>query len=375
MKIAAICALPLTNPGMLSVDTALGDVLRRHGIRAQVDYFCGLEGHVSDGGSSRFSARTYKALEAVDQLEAYDRIIIWGDFLQSRQYLKDIAAIRFERIERESQSEADAYARALFLLDQLPDSQMSKVICFGGSIYLNGPSDDWNGDYRRAVSRLYRSARLVLVRDPISAAFAQQYGAEGQVLGVDPSFLLEPHPQALPATRRVVGYSFGRAIRRERLKRFFYARRFVALCRRHAGLEHELHLDWLAGDEERPLAYLESKIDQLRQCLFVVTDTYHCAINAWREGVPAICLGYGSEHASDTLSEKKIELLYSMLNARQFYVFVERIGWRWGHSRARSAVAAALDVGTVESVKRNIDSAGRRAEEALVGALTGATGP
>src|SRR5690606_36211726 len=114
-------------------------------------------------------------------------------------------------------------------------------------------------------------------------------------------------------------------------------------CQRKAKLSKAVDLEWLERDPVQPTASLEAKLRQIRRCAFVITDTYHCAINAWREGVPAICIGYGTEEPKDPLSEKKKELLYSTFNARQFYVFAENLTAGTAFGEARRIVSLLSD--------------------------------
>ena len=368
MKIAAICALPKLNPGMLSVDAALSAVLERNGIEADVQYFSLRPAHVSEAGSSRFQARTYAALSDSSVFEDFDTVLIWGDFLHASAFHDDMV-LHLKR------SAPDLTARELkdhiyrnLLLEGAPESILRKTICFGGSIYINDARDDWDERYRAAVSRLYSTARLVLKRDPLSAAFAQQYGAPGSALGVDAAFLLDRMEDRAPGDTGIVGYSFGRGVGASRLATL-QARWFVHLCRRKAKLAKAVDLKWLERDPVQPMASLEAKLHQIKRCAFVVTDTYHCAINAWREGVPAICIGYGTEDPTDPLSEKKKELLYSMLNARQFYVFAERLMAGKAGREAGRVVSLLNEGSTAAAVKRNIDVASIRSEGLLADAL------
>lgn len=368
MNLAAICALPKLNPGMLSVDAALAAVLERNDIRANVHYFSLRPGHVSNAGSSRFGARTYAALADSPDFEAFDAILIWGDFLHAAAFHDDMVRhVQRAAPELAAPHIKDRIYRNL-LLEGASEATLRKTICYGGSIYLNDARDDWDERYRSAVGRLYSTARLVLKRDPLSAAFAQQYGAPGPALAVDAAFLLDRMDDAGKEHPGMVGYSFGRGVGASRLATL-QARWFVHLCQRQARLPKAVDLKWLERDPDRPMASLEAKLEQIRRCAFVVTDTYHCAINAWREGVPAVCIGYGTEAPKDPLSEKKKELLYSMLNARQFYVFAENLTASAAFGEARRIVSLLGDGSLAAAVRKNIAVATARSERLLVDAL------
>ena len=55
----------------------------------------------------------------------------------------------------------------------------------------------------------------------------------------------------------------------------------------------------------------------------VVTDTYHLAINAWRAGTPAVCIGTPQPGAGSwplTLTDLKKHVLYLMYDASDLYI-------------------------------------------------------
>jgi len=115
---------------------------------------------------------------------------------------------------------------------------------------------------------------------------------------------------------------------------------------------------------------LEQKIDLVKSCQLVITDTYHCAITAWREGVPCLCIGRGAETAVNTQSEKKKELLYAMFNATPFYIFLENLGGFKAREQAKAAISAARDEWVTTSVQENVLRATGAAEEQLLAAFS-----
>lgn len=109
-----------------------------------------------------------------------------------------------------------------------------------------------------------------------------------------------------------------------------------------AGLKSEVvNIDWNKKQNSDKLTKLANKIDAIRGCEVVVTDTYHCAINSWREGVPTICIGMGAEHARLAIGDKKKELMYLSFNMADLYVFSERLMYLSG---VESSVETTLDV-------------------------------
>jgi hypothetical protein len=366
MRIAAICAFPTDhNPGMLSVDVALDHLLVRHGVDAEVQMFNFVGPVEVAAGGSNLPAISHRKLSDPRELEAYDVILYWGDFLHSWRYLHhDVRVVSPE--ERRSAPGFRDEAMATLLLEGAPDSLLRKVICFGGSLYINRPEHDADARYNGAIKRLYSNARLALMRDPMSAALAQNYGAKGPTLGVDAAFLMSAGSK--PDLDGPVGYSFGR-VRWFRPIRF----RLRPFARRLAGAlgKDLVDIDWLNVDPKSPSSDLADRIEAIRRCSVVVTDTYHCAITAWREGIPAIVMGLGAEYRSSTLADKKKELMLGMFNAGAFYLYLENLrGLIGGGAQARQYARLVKDRAVVDAVRRNIRSATEQAELRLVEALT-----
>ncbi|HWA19059.1 MAG TPA: polysaccharide pyruvyl transferase family protein [Devosia sp.] len=367
MRIAAICAFPADhNPGMVSVDVALHHFLSRYGIEADVQMFNFVKAVEIPSAGANYPSISQRRLTDPRELEDYDIILYWGDFLHSWRYLNyDVRVVTPEE-QRSDPGFLDG-AMAALLLEGAPESVLRKVICFGGSLYINRPQHDANARYHSAIARLYSNARLTLMRDPISAALAQNYGAKGQTLGVDAAFLLSKGSK--PDLAGPVGYSFGRIrwFRPIRLRLQPFARRLAGVLGKDT-----TNIDWLNVDQEHPSRELADRIDLVRRCSVVVTDTYHCAITAWREGVPAICLGLGAEYRSSTLADKKKELMLGMFNAGAFYLYLEELrGLIGGGAQARRYADLVNDTSVVEAVGRNITLATERAERRLLEALTG----
>jgi hypothetical protein len=202
------------------------------------------------------------------------------------------------------------------------------------------------------------------MRDPVSAAMAAALSGYSRPIrsGVDCALLLEPlRPAdgARPRRRsRICGVFFGRSIRLRRSRRFAEA------------------LSDRMKAEIRPIAWFdpqipfEQKIEALAGCDFVVTDTYHLAVNAWREGVPAVCIGAGAERRVGTLTDKKKEVFYLGYGARPFYVFLESIRGDDALLAEAERVAGLLSGPTLaQAVIARMRDHARRVEQDLAASL------
>src|SRR5262245_7788661 len=129
MKIAAICAFPASNnPGMVSVDLGLLHFVARHRISGDVDLF-NISQAVEFPGSGRLPAVRHRLLRDQSELEGYDVILYWGDFLHTRRYMTHELGIMIEE-DRGKPEETFNRGLKLMLLEGAPESLLRKVICF-----------------------------------------------------------------------------------------------------------------------------------------------------------------------------------------------------------------------------------------------------
>jgi hypothetical protein len=351
------------NPGMVTVDLAAASVLKRIAPSATPSWYTlhlpNQFGPVHPYLNPRELPFAWQPLvEHFDEVCGHDVVLLWGDFLQARHYFVEDAAARLVlgSGRRMSATQAlDTLYRCLLFRDAAPEV-LSKIFIYGSSILFNRQTDYSADRYGEYVSRLLRHCGGVWARDPISAAKIQHLRQDytSMFLGTDAAFLLRDDDLASLSTTSWIGA----APFSDRVGLFVGARtraprtllRFV----QQVAQRLELHLEWLpwfpvhewlrAGNLRRwsnpvmatSVANRRRKIDRLMtrgigysagdllaaigQYRFIVTDTYHLCVNAWRAGRPAICFG-NSELASkpQTLADYKKRVLYEMYDASDFY--------------------------------------------------------
>lgn len=309
--LAVIFALPVGgNPGMLSVEAGFESFRRRHGLDCTVHAYSFEDDHTPRGASPRRSLE-----RGWRDVLAADAIVYWGDFQQARRFhLQDLLA----RAAKRGPAGADLIERILvhLMLQGAPDGVLEKTVLFGGSLLTDDASDACDPTYRAAALRLFSKARGVWMRDALSLSLAAALAGYRRPiqLGVDCAFLLEPGRamKAAAAPRRpLIGWSLHRSAAPRRSRRFI-----EALGERLGGEMRELR--WF-----RDPAPLEEKLADIAACDLLVTDIYHQAVNSWREGVPAVCIGAGAESRTGSLTDKKKEAFYAGCGARPYYVFLE----------------------------------------------------
>ena len=346
------------NYGMLSVDLAFGDFCRvalGHGVR--IEHFNVEEELVVDCGRSR--QLRYGLLHSPEeQFAEFQAVVIWGDFTTSQAYGDGVAKHLMSKHGIERTSALDVYYRNL-LLEQCSDSLLRRVFVVSSSILPNSEGA-LAPRYRDAVSRLYRLAGAIIPRDPMSAAMAQilRGNSVNVTCGVDAAFFLSSALPPYVGGRDGIGYSFGRtAGPKTSVYRRFAAMRFCQAVSRSTKLRLR-HIRWNSsgGDAEG----FHNTLDELRRCRLVITDTYHCAVNALREGVPVICIGDGSKHQTGTLGDKKKEYLFHGLMAQEMYVFADNLSiMRAGADAAGQYVADVLDEQYSSRILGNVHTAMR----------------
>ena len=417
MRIAVIAATNpgYMNPGMLTVDLAAAGVLRRavpHGVISWYalhppDQFGEIHSSVNP---SELPFNWLSLVEHFDDVCGHDVILLWGDFLQARHYLVQDAVDRLVQGSNNSLSAEralDVLYRCLLFADATP-AVLNKVIVFGSSILFNRQTDysrDRYGDY---LARLFWNCGALWAREPVSAAkmqhLRQDYASTS--LGTDSAFLLRDEDLASlsttswiddPPFEDRVGLFFGTRTRPPRALLGFL---------RDVTRQLDLQLEWLpwfpvhewmrsapASSWRNPvlaaaLAYGRRKIVRLMtrgthysagdllaavgRYRFIVTDTYHLCVNAWRAGTPAICFGSAEGTPKhQTLNDYKKRVLYEMYDASDFYFSTTSMRSSAGRRLAlEKVVSITEDRSLATAITGRIHVHARSVEQALAERLS-----
>lgn len=404
---------PWPNAGMASVDLALHDLCLRHELAVEVRFVQlysseerlpelpePIRKDFRQRGKLPFAYTSFR--NRLEELYASDVILYWGDFLQAFDYHSQVAAILLDLgLAPTSQGAAES-VRQHFLLTGAPQETLNRTLAFGGTLVFNRDRDYRHPDYGPALGRFVDASRRIWMRDVYSALRVRELGDAGLKtagrsfpLGVDASLLLrQDYVATLPGASATAsspspaaGVFFGRT-RREVSPLAAFAR---DLC---AALDTPAEwLSWL--DPRTPPALLGPTLEsfpgliepqshaprvgelltRLGQYRFVVTDTYHVCLNAWRCGVPAICLGdalptqksfdcsLGWSHAW----RDKRHVFYAMHDAMEYYVASEELADPdLAHRRLEHTIELLQDSASAASVTASIQRRRDTAEEELV---------
>ena len=315
MKIALICATPAgTNTGMISVDLAFDSIKEQLPDTVHVERFCGWK------SIKKSESLKYTELYNISQLENFDKIIYWGDFLHWINYGENDWVSRYMRKNLNcNETEAIDKWYQLCLLEHRPDLQ-KKTIIFGNTIYGLTSAQLLNNRYLTALTELYSNTQCALLRDMLSATMLLQLTLNSNIqFGCDCALLLNTSKY----TNNIVNnsskfflYSFARSGQRELLEQ-------LTLDLGNKFNITPIELNWL--HKGASVQTLTDKLNLIKQSEFVLTDIYHCSINSYREGTKVICIGNSAGTVTDTLSDKKKEIFHLQHFASTNYIFVENL--------------------------------------------------
>lgn len=312
MRIALVSAYPIGfNPGMLSVDLAWDEIFAANNSDAQHSYTRFNFQRAADFADA--NGELAVLLESSDQLNDFDRVVYWGDFLQWQSWYQNDLTSRNNNmgLGKTPEQVLDA-CFDVFLLENNPELQ-AKVVIFGSTLVGVTAQQLQDDRYRNALVSLISNARMVRFRDVYSTNFANLLVPTARAsLGCDAALLSSPQSLNFEVPEYAV-YSFGRSGRPND------SRELAVELGRQAGIP-VVDADWLGCSGPQSL---QQKLALVRGAKWVFTDVYHLSVTAIREGIPVALLGKGVERTERTISDKKKETLFTQYLLNDWYFFVE----------------------------------------------------
>lgn len=413
----AVIAAPNTgyvNPGMLTVDLAAAGVIRRAAPACQISWFTLHPPEQFDRihpyvDPSALPFVWLPLIEHFDDLCRHDAIVLWGDFLQARHYfIQDAVERLIQSDPRRSTEQALALLYRCLLFSDAPTDVLKRIVIFGSTILFNRQSDYAQDRYGEYMFRLFRHCAGVWQREPVSAAKIQHVRGDytSSCLGTDSAFLLREEDLSClatttwlenpPLTDRV-GVFIGVRTRAPRglagfLRRltgrlglqlewlpWFPVHEWLrAAVPWYAWLHPAIALDLLRSRRRidrlmvrGPRYTVGDVLNAIRSYRFVVTDTYHLCVNAWRVGTPALCLASPwAELKHQCLDDHKKRALYDMYDATDF--FLSTSAFRRPASRRRAlerAVHTLADRSIATSIAERIRTHADSVEQSFAASL------
>lgn len=344
-KIAVITApnVSYANPGMATVDLAFESVLNHLDSPVTANWYC-LHGpadrpiHRSMRNGTGLPFRFRPLLDELDQVYNHDAIVFWGDFMHTRHYIEqdEISRLCVLNAEPDRKKARQLLHRALLFRDA-PDDTFSRVVLYGGTIMHNSQADYADEEYYSSFRRFMAQCRYVWLRDPLSAAKASHLRTEEDStrFGADAALLLHGRELApLPVTGWSEEITAGSKVGVFVGKRTTIPPWFSTFCRRLAD-HFSVKLEWLPWPLAEPPKDLNipsrgneftfgDLLASLPKYRFIISDTYHLCLNAWRSGTPAVCIGSPQPGRSFgdflSLNDLKKHVFYVSYDATDLYV-------------------------------------------------------
>jgi hypothetical protein len=138
---------------------------------------------------------------------------------------------------------------------------------------------------------------------------------------------------------------------------------------------------WAFPELARPVSTappaLVDLLDRIRRYDFVISDTYHVCVNAWRLGIPAICIGETWSRREMDVScgvvgawRDKRWVFYAMNEALEFYIHAgELTRRRWRERRAAETAERLASRPLLDLVRHGIQERAAAARQAFLDAL------
>ncbi len=319
MKIAVVTAYNPNNAGMYSVDLAALQFLRP--LNKKISLF---RAHVHRRELPFYMDGTrLKFLRTNSALEKADIVLYWGDFINSPTY----AVNDFRRREPwigQSEEVRDALERwkDLFLLrNTRPKTR--KVISVSNNFQSSDTAlDQMSIKDRVEITELYRqNFDGIYPRDQVSTqTISRVVGKTSRPVikcGVDAAFLVRDHKigtQPLDLKPKTYfTYFFNRSKIDGSDRILLEIQRATGL--KPIGLDKWFSLNFRKWDRE----YSEMTTLMVNSA-FLVSDTYHCCINAMTLRKPVIGLGRPADSQIGTLGDFKKKTLFEMFGMLDTYV-------------------------------------------------------
>lgn len=376
------------NAGMVTVDLAFESIRKRLGRDVGVEWFTmhlpsvgRMRGYLSEDDLPFTLQRLEDPGSSPDTIR-----VIWGDFLQARHYLEQDATIRLlEHGRVTDRAEARDLLHRLLLLRDEPTQSLRRTVLYGGTLLHQTQSDYQDSGYSHAFSRLVAECHSIWLRDPISVAKARQFRAADRPpqFGADAALLLDA--EEIAALGRT---GWADAIDDGAVAGVFLGGRTEApswsarFCEELA-VRMDVRLEWLPWSEAPPprrlpvdmrpgptmLADLLAALPRYR---FVITDTYHLCVNAWRVGTPAVCIAAPQPGPSQdgilSLNDWKKHVFYASYDAMDLYLSTG-VGAAEAVGHDGERIAGFIQKGEFEPIVARIREHAERSQDALTSSL------
>lgn len=316
-SIAVVTALNPRNAGMYSVDLAAEQFLGGLGFETIL-----LRGQTPKARRrDRFGIQQFQRLDDPEMLLRTSALVYWGDFTTSPLFaFNDFARRDIDQGAAANPDQAFERWCRLFLLHG-SDRKNTKVASVGQNfLSLGSELSRLNLGQRRRLEDCYRlNFDFLFPRDPISTEEIRSVTSGANLTveeGMDAAFLLQQDILFPELADRKQDDSFTYVFGRSGLNAQALVKRTEAMT----GLRPVELKGWLDLDPAAAHRQYGEMLGRIASSRFLLTDVYHCSINALSMGKPVLGLGVGSQSQSTTLSDLKKAILFRSLQMEGHYV-------------------------------------------------------
>ncbi|WP_084709807.1 polysaccharide pyruvyl transferase family protein [Nesterenkonia alba] len=347
-RYAVICASHGGNSGMFSVDRAAEHFFTSRG--ASFDRIV-----TQDDGRGNFN--DYKLVRDFRQLDEYTHIVYWGDFLTSPSYGTRSFPWRERKYGTDLKTEEIINLwRTLFVpTREQKRGRMTVSVSTNFQNDFDDPENKYSHFIRDTLARFEESYDYIYPRDDFSTKNLSRHlsyqGIRKVTTGLDAAFL---QPRSAPI-QNVKGdsYFFSYLFGRSKLEG---TEALVESVEKDTGCTGNLLSRWFSlpsGSWEQKFGQLQ---EQLRRSHFVVTDTYHVAVNAMQLGVPVIGIGRTAQRQEGTVGDFKKRELFTMFGLEEAYIEVQDPNLETSLESLSQRIATILGSWRVQNAPRTVNN-------------------
>jgi len=390
IKVSVIFASPSTfNAGMQMVDKAWEAFVDRNKLNVSFTKYRFDKVSFDGGENSGFKCLT----DFSEEMLSADRIIYWGDFLHMSHYHHRKAKQLLEKKLFANYEEALTFVQKVLILKNEDVSTKQKAISFGTNQMLEGTIERIKEPHFSDVKDLIKNSKAWLPRDLYTANLADVIKKGSSFTqGIDCAILAWPNlfgekvNESDNPKRRKVGCFFGRSS-----GKFLKLSQFARKLADRQGVEL-MWVPWI-NKEGKSSAFKEKiykfrvqdtksgyeldmkNVEWLRSFDFIITDTYHFAVNCWASGTPAICIAdtISRERSSGELFawNDKRYMFFQMSDALDFFVHAQELDSRkYANMRIDHLKKCLNNKELIGWITEKIATQAQNSEQRLINAIT-----
>lgn len=393
MNISLVCASPSRyNTGMVSVDKAWDKFIEKYDFKVKTIKYR-FNDICYDSNNQSYSCLIKDYNKFIDA----DKIVYWGDFLHMHRYHVRKANMLLKIGNFKDFPTALDEVQEKLLLKSKDEKIKSKSIAFGGNVLLEAIDDLVSKPHHELFIDFVKKSINFLPRDIYSANITSKLkdepvysqGIDCAMLNWSGRFTNNEFNDWLTEGTKV-GIYFGRSIQKipnmilfakYLAKRMNMQTKWIPWLNEESGINKQNIVkktsELVLINETNNYKSFATNLKHLRECKFIITDTYHMTVNAWCLGIPAICIGDIYRPRSQNVNSgsefnwrDKRYMHYLMYDMLDFYVHQQELNSLSKSKKRIDHIIKSLNRNDkLLWIFENMKSQIKLSEEALINAL------